>query len=298
MTKPAGQGGASSGEATPRSHSLAALVTLAVCAALAFTGFVALGTWQVQRLQWKTALIERVEQRIHADPVAAPGPQRWPQMTALSDEYRRVSITGSFLHELTTLVQASTTLGAGYWVMTPLRSADGSSADGSIVLINRGFIPAGPAGRIAAPAAATNAAPAAQAAPAVTVTGLLRMSQPGGGFLRQNDPLNKRWYSRDVEAIATASKLSRVAPYFVDADAASASAHAAPGESAADRPIGGLTVVSFPNNHLVYALTWYALALMTAAAAFWVAREERRTRRAAGEAGRRRDQDSENGRTD
>ena len=285
MTKPAGQGGTSSGEATPRSHSLAALLTLAVCAALAFTAFIALGTWQVQRLQWKTALIERVEQRIHADPVAAPGPERWPQMTAASDEYRRVSITGTFLHESTTLVQASTTLGAGYWVMTPLRSTNGSSADGSIVLINRGFIPAGPAGRIEAPAGATNAT---QAAPAATVTGLLRMSQPGGAFLRQNDLENKRWYSRDVEAIAMASKLSRVAPYFVDADAASASAHAAPGESAADRPVGGLTVVSFRNNHLVYALTWYVLALMVAAATFWVAREERRQR----------NQDSENGRTD
>ena len=283
MTKPAGQGGTSSGEATPRSHSLAALLTLAVCAALAFTAFIALGTWQVQRLQWKTALIERVEQRIHAEPVVAPGPEQWPQVTEASDEYRRVSITGTFLHESTTLVQASTALGAGYWVMTPLRSGDGS-----IVLINRGFIPAGPAGRIAAPAGGTNATNAAQAASAVTVTGLLRMSQPGGGFLRQNDPVNKRWYSRDVEAIATASKLSRVAPYFVDADAASASAHAAPGESAADRPVGGLTVVSFRNNHLVYALTWYVLALMVAAATFWVAREERRQR----------NQDSENGRTD
>lgn len=270
MAKHEGQGGASSGEATARSHSLAALLTFAVCAALAFMAFAALGTWQLQRLQWKTALIEQVGQRIHAEPVAAPRPERWPQMTAAADEYRRVSITGSFLHELTTLVQASTALGAGYWVMTPLRSADGS-----IVLINRGFVPAGQAGRIQAPAGGANAA---QVAPAVTVTGLLRMSQPGGAFLRQNDPPNKRWYSRDLEAIAAASKLSRVAPYFIDADAASASANAAPGESAADRPTGGLTVVSFPNNHLAYALTWYALALMIAAAAFWVAREELRTR--------------------
>lgn len=268
MTKHEGQGGASSGEATPRSHSFAALLTLAVCAALAFTGFIALGTWQLQRLQWKTALIERVEQRIHADPVAAPGPQRWPQMTAASDEYRRVRLSGTFLHKLTTLVQASTALGAGYWVMTPLRQADGS-----IVLVTRGFIPAGQGGRTEAPAGGTDVA---QEAPAVTVTGLLRMSQPGGGFLRRNEPGNKRWYSRDVEAIAAASRLSRVAPYFVDADAASASAYAAPGESAADRPVGGLTVVSFRNNHLVYALTWYALALMIAVAATWVVREERR----------------------
>ena len=67
-----------------------------------------------------------------------------------------------------------------------------------------------------------------------------------------------------------------VAPYFIDADAASAAAAnlPVPGETAV--PVGGLTVVSFVNNHLVYALTWYGLALMVVAAAVWVVRDARR----------------------
>ncbi len=43
-------------------------------------------------------------------------------------------------------------------------------------------------------------------------------------------------------------------------------------------PAAGLTVVSFHNNHLVYALTWYGLALMVAGAAAYLFRDERRVR--------------------
>src|SRR3546814_6228890 len=62
---------------------------------------------------------------------------------------------------------------------------------------------------------------AARSAATVRVTGLLRMSEPGGAFLHHNDPDNGRWYSRDVAAIAAAQGLAgtKVAPYFIDADA-------------------------------------------------------------------------------
>ena len=81
------------------------------------------------------------------------------------------------------------------------------------------------------------------------------MSEPGGGFLRANDPAADRWYSRDVAAIAAARGLDEVAPFFIDADGT-------PGATAP--PLGGLTVVAFPNNHLLYAFTWFAMALLLA----------------------------------
>ena len=99
------------------------------------------------------------------------------------------------------------------------------------------------------------------AAGPVAVTGLLRMTEPGGAFLRSNDPAADRWFSRDVAAIAAAKGLADVAPYFIDADAT---------PNPGGLPIGGLTVVAFRNSHLVYALTWYALAAMSAAAAWRV----------------------------
>ena len=247
--------GAASQQVVPHRRSLAALLVLAACAVLAFGGLVALGTWQLYRLQWKLALIERVNQRVHAAPVPAPGPARWPAISAKSDEYRHVRLSGTFLYQLSTKVQASTELGSGYWLLTPLREVDGN-----VVLVNRGFI------RADAPDRAPEDAPQVS-----TVTGLLRISEPGGGFLRDNNPAANRWYSRDVRAIAAARGLTRVAPYFVDADASQETGPAA--------PVGGLTVIAFHNNHLLYALTWYALALMVAGASLLVAREERKRRK-------------------
>ena len=282
-------------------------------AVLFFVLFVALGTWQVERRAWKLDLIARVEQRVHAPPAAAPGPAQWPNGTAAADEYRHVTVSGVYLDDAQTLVQAVTDLGAGYWVLTPLRLADGS-----VVLVNRGFVAADDRqrvqpGAVGAPAVTTPPATTAAAAatpPATTtsaamttpsatttspasatpgamtlqaamtmpgatkVTGLLRMTEPRGGFLRHNDPAANRWYSRDVEAIAASHGLTRVAPFFIDAETVPrALATNGPGVV----PVAGLTVVTFHNSHLVYAITWYTLALMVAAATCLVIRSETRT---------------------
>lgn len=202
----------------------------------------ALGIWQVQRRAWKLDLIARVEARIHAAPIAPPAFDRDP--AAL--EYTRVRLTGRFVGGSPTLVQAVTDYGGGFWAMQPLRTAAGT------ILVNRGFVPAGQA----APA------PAGE----VSLVGLIRLSEPGGGFLRANDPAGGRWYSRDVAAIAAARGIAPVAPWFVDAEASAGSAY----------PKGGLTVVRFRNNHLVYALTWFTLAAMVAGAMAMLIRSERR----------------------
>lgn len=230
--------------------------------ALACAGFVALGLWQVERLGWKRELIARVEARVRAAPAAPPAAGEWPAIQADPGayEYRRLRLDGVLRHDLETLVQASTTLGAGHWVLTPLQLTDGQ-----LVLVNRGFVP--PAARLRA----ARGEPACDGP--VHVTGLLRLSEPGGGFLRDNDPHHGRWYSRDVQAIAAAHGLdaARVAPYFVDAEAGTPCA-------GPQGPVGGLTVLRFPDNHLSYALTWFALAAMTIAAAVRVWRDARRPR--------------------
>ncbi|ALU89375.1 SURF1 family protein [Herbaspirillum rubrisubalbicans] len=254
--------------AVPVSRTKASLLLLTLLAGFFFLVFAALGTWQVYRLQWKLDLIAKVDARVHAAPTAPPGPQDWPQVSAERDEYKRVDLRGRYLYSKTVAVQASTDLGSGSWLLTPLQMADGV-----VVLVNRGFVSTSPI------KLAELHLPDAPADQATEVTGLLRMSEQGGGFLRSNDAAQNRWYSRDVKAIAQARGLEpgKVAPYFIDADQASAQADAAVAPDA-QKPVGGLTVIAFHNSHLVYALTWYALALMSLGAGYWVIRDERRWR--------------------
>ncbi len=212
---------------------------LALLIALAIAGLLALGTWQIQRLGWKRDLIAKVDRRLHAAPVPAP-------RTAGPDAaYTRITAHGIFQNDHETLVQAATVLGPGFWVLTPLVTDRGFT-----LLVNRGYVPA-----------ERRTAHSRPSGP-VTVTGLLRVSEPKGGFLRSNDPAGDRWFSRDVSAIAAKRGLSPVAPYFVDADAGT------------EWPRGGLTVVRFPDNHLVYAITWFTLAALLSGVSVWMIRRQ------------------------
>jgi surfeit locus 1 family protein len=207
------------------------LPAIALCV---IAGLVALGVWQLERRVTKLTLIDQVEHRLSAPSVPAPGPAAWPAIGPQS-AYTRVAIHGLLLRDRTTLTQAVTAFGPGFWVMTPMKTDEGF-----LVLINRGFVPSAVTGPVEKTPLPTP----------VAISGLLRISEPKGGFLRTNDPAADRWYSRDVAAIAARRTLGPVAPYFIDADQ----------KSEPTSPRGGLTIVSFPNNHLQYALTWFAMA--------------------------------------
>lgn len=222
------------------------LLALCLFFMLVFTG---LGAWQVQRLAWKRDLIARVEARIHAPPVAVPARSQWGALAPRDAEYRRVQARGAFRHDRETLVDALTARGPGAWVLTPLETADG------VILVNRGFVP--PDRRDAAKRVD------GQFPGEIVITGLLRLSEPGGRFLRPNEPASDRWFSRDVVAIARVRGMTDVAPFFIDADAAS---------SIQGGPTGGLTVVQFRNAHLFYAVNWFGLALLCVAGVVLVLR--------------------------
>ena len=235
------------------------LAALLLAAAVALAGFAALGVWQVRRLAWKQDLIARVERHVNSAPVAAPGRADWQVLSREADEYRRVAVHGEYDFSRAVLVRATTALGAGFWVLTPLRTDQGFW-----VMVNRGFVPPEARGQLSQPAGEQQ------------VVGLLRFSEPGGTWLQRNDASQDRWYSRDVEAMAGARRIAGpVAPYFVDAVADPAAPTA--------WPRGGLTVIRFSNNHLVYAVTWFALAAMVAGAIGYLWVDERRLRRLAGE---------------
>ena len=210
-------------------------VFIAVCLSLAIP-FAGLGVWQIQRLFWKLDLIERVDARVHAAPASLP--TNLDALRPQDIEYRRVRVSGRLQNDRQTFVDALTELGPGDWVVTPLQTSQGT------VLINRGFVAKGMREKVSSPAGVVN------------ITGLLRLSEPGGRFLRANRPAQDLWYSRDVAAIARKRGLGSTAPVFIDADAT---------PNLGGYPVGGLTVVKFRNAHLVYVLTWFGLAALCVA---------------------------------
>ncbi len=207
--------------------------------------FFALGIWQLERREWKLALIASVEQGLKSTPMPAPAREHWDAL----QPYQKVVVKGRWITKKDTLVLAVTKMGRGYWVLTPLRTDRNF-----IVLVNRGFIPENLSKQPVLEPLEQNE---------IEITGFLRLSEPPKAFLRYNDPENNRWYSRNIDQMARAKGLTDIAPYFVDADKS---------HSGNQYPVGGLTVLHFRNNHLVYALTWFSMAAGLLAAVTWMSR--------------------------
>ena len=213
---------------------LAALICLAI--------LLGLGVWQLERKGEKEALIARILVRSKVEPPAALPP--YDAWNPAQDEFRRVRETGMLLQDKESLVHglaAGETPGRalqGYYVITPLRRDDGS-----VVLVNRGFVPTElkrPADR-----------PEGQVEGPVTLTGILRASEPRTMFVPAPDPTHGEWFNRDIAGIAASRGLETVAPYLIEADAT---------PNPGGWPKGGQLRVDLPNNHLQYAFTWFGIA--------------------------------------
>jgi surfeit locus 1 family protein len=230
----------------PTRSRYAPLVLPGLFTLLGFAILVGLGAWQIERGGAKQRLIARVEQRLSDAPQAVPQESAWPALSPKEFEYLRVRLEGEFQHDrefhlhglLSGRSPTEPTL-QGFYILTPLRLADGTT-----VIVNRGFVPT----ELVDPARRA----AGQVGGRQMVVGLMRSPETRGWFVPEDDPARNSWFTRAPAAMAAAGGLSRVAPFVVEADATPV-----PG----GWPRGGNTRVSFPDNHLQYAITWFALAL-------------------------------------
>jgi surfeit locus 1 family protein len=203
---------------------------------------VGLGVWQLQRLQWKEGLIAERDSRLAAAPVTLD--QALQEFDAdRSVEFLKVEVTGTFQNEAELFLLTTDGGSPGFEVVTPLMSRDGI-----VILTDRGFVPEplkDPAKR-----------PESRFPGEVTVTGILRRHVGSRGpFTPDNDPEANIWYWWDIPAMLAFAQIgsdTRVAPFAL---------HLLPGDGKSlPRPVAvdaGLT-----NNHLQYALTWCALAVL------------------------------------
>lgn len=235
MTAPASTRGEDGG--FPWVLTLVTLISLAI--------LLALGTWQVQRLAWKEALIARIESRLAAPP--APLAEVAAAAASGDDvEYRPVAASGSFLHDKEQFFFATHEGQSGWFVYTPLRLDDSGT-----VFVNRGFVP------YDRKAASTRAQ--GQVAGPVAVSGLARTvpAAKPSWLVPDNQPAENVFYWKDLAAMTANAALdpATVLPIFIDAAKADV-----PG----GYPVGGVTIIDLPNSHLQYAVTWYGLALALA----------------------------------
>lgn len=207
---------------------------LTACAVLGVLVLLGLGTWQVYRLQWKQALIERTERLAASEPapLIGGGPH---------EPYAPVWATGGFVTDRVLHVSGSWGGRPGYYVFQPFRPDLGRR----LVLVNRGFVPA-------AQRARTYPLPDAE-----RLTGLYREFERGSTFAAPPDPDGMTAYDRTGETLTRPFRdlvggmtpaQEGFAPYYLDSTLAT------------ELPRGGTTRLDFSNRHLGYAITWYGLA--------------------------------------
>ena len=211
---------------------------LTIACAILFAILCGLGVWQLERLQWKLDLIARVNSHMTAPPVPLG---RLLVMGPNESQYRRVTLQGRFDHAKEAYVFTTDAGGAPvYHVLTPFRTDDGR-----VLMVDRGAVPVERRGP------ATRAAGNVQGE--TSVTGVWREPDPPGFFTPPPELARRIWYARDIRAIAATDHLTLTAPVVIEADAT---------PNPGGLPRGGQTVVSFRNEHLSYAVTWFGLALM------------------------------------
>lgn len=217
------------------------LVGPGIATLLSLAILIGLGTWQLERRAWKHDVVARIEARTRAPAVPVEAEAAWPAWTPRDGEYRRVTLEGVYDHAAAVAVhglahdQPGRPL-QGFHILTPLRRDDGS-----VVVVDRGFVVPELKDR--------EMGRAARPAGRVTVTGLVRASESRGWFVPENGPGG--WFVRDIGAIGRAAGLERVAPFYVDAEA---------GPDPQAWPRAGRTRLALADNHLQYALTWFGLA--------------------------------------
>lgn len=238
--------------AAPRGpRPLVGLAVAGVLALVAIVVLVSLGNWQMRRLAWKEALLAAVAERDQAAPVAAPGPADWPDFDIDEWLFAPVEVTGEFgaqeIHYWIALTQPRGALGGqGYFVLQPLTTPEGWT-----VIVNRGFVPEDRKQRSSRPDSLTTRATA-------TVAGRVREFDTPAFFTPDPDRTTNIWFARDRLPLIETFDLGehRVAPYIIDLTAAMTP----PG----GLPQAGETRMTFRNDHLQYAITWYGLALACA----------------------------------
>ncbi|GAB1364386.1 SURF1 family protein [Rhodobacter sp.] len=185
---------------------------------------ISLGIWQLNRMEWKEAVLARIETRMVGAPVALP-----VRLSEEADEYRSVTVTGAFTGEFVELLAGQPGTSPGVRIIEAFATTDGRR-----ILIDRGFL-----------VDAARATP--RSAGATEVTGNLLWPDDSDSFTPPPDPKTGLWFARDLPAMA--ASLQTEATLIV--------ASQPTGDGIEPVPVD---TSSIPNDHWGYAIQWFGLA--------------------------------------
>jgi len=220
-----------------------AIFTLAMVAA-----FAGLGIWQLQRRVDKHVLIAALTERLAAAPEALPDAPQWRTLTAAHDEFRRVRFNATYQPAPDAMVYSSGSAvredvsGPGTWAFIPARLPSGET-----IVINAGFVANTMQDREQQDRAVQRLVTGSPA----TLTGYLRFPEAAGALTPAEDPKKRLWFTRDHLTMARVLGWGEIAPFYVDLESPVP-------DSGVPKP-GPLTV-HLKDDHLQYAITWFALA--------------------------------------
>ena len=210
--------------------------------------FVGLGVWQLQRRTEKHALIAALTERLAAAPSPLPPPALWARLTPAHDEFRRVSFVAAYEPDPDAMVYSSGSAvredisGPGTWAFLPARLPDGAT-----VVVNAGFVQNTMQDRAQQDRAVK---PLVTGEP-VAVTGYIRFPETAGVLTPAENTATRLWFTRDHLAMAHALGWGEVAPFYIDLEAP---------VPASGIPKPGALEVHLKDDHMQYAITWFALA--------------------------------------
>lgn len=186
-----------------------------------------LGTWQLERLQWKQGILADIDARIAAAPMPVPATP-----DPVQDRYQPVALQGEFTGDTLRVLVSQKQIGAGYRLITALNTDIGP------VLVDRGFVP------VAAPMPPLPRG-------SVQVAGNLHWPDDRNSATPENDVAGNTWFARDVAQMAARLQTRPLLVVARQINPAEAGVTPLPVDSSA-----------IPNDHLNYAITWYSLAVV------------------------------------
>jgi cytochrome oxidase assembly protein ShyY1 len=210
--------------------------------------FVGLGVWQLQRRTEKHALIAALTERLALPPQALPPPSQWSALKPASDEFRRVRFAATYAQLADAMVYSSGSAvrgdisGPGTWAFLPARLPDGNT-----VVVNAGFVQNTMQDR----GVEDRAVARLITGEPVALTGYIRFPERAGVLTPAENVTKRLWFTRDHLSMAHALGWGEVAPFYIDLESP------AP-ESGIPKP--GPLEVHLKDDHMQYAITWFALA--------------------------------------